>query len=268
MDISYTQLKLFWFCPAAWQEKYVGKIEPRPGEPLIFGGRFHELLEDHMRRLGNLAPNPHGPLDPALDPDGRLEREAQMMMAAYEAHYPVEPFGVLAVEDKHYVPLPGSEHRLICVFDAVLRDKSSRRLGLKETKTERRGSKGNSIDAWNARGQISLYKWAAEQVYGEPVDNIIVDVCTRASPKGQEPPSFRRQLAERDPEQVDHALWAAVETANQIENYLARGRFLRNTENCVSHTGWRCDYYHLHNTEDSEQIRKQLFVEIREENAL
>src|SRR6266550_3524733 len=71
--------------------------------PLALGSRIHELLEEHyqdMRPVRNMvAAYPKSPND-------ALENEADILMSAYKAKYPVENFEIVDVERTFKVALP------------------------------------------------------------------------------------------------------------------------------------------------------------------
>lgn len=232
-----------WFdCPWAYAERYIHEIEPlRQTDALGFGTRLHQLLEEHYKGLpsGTLFP-------PSTNPE--VENEVQVMFAAYKAHYPVEDFDVVAVEQFFKVPLPDSPHEYCGEFDSIIRMKDTGRLKVFETKTEKRGSKNNSPEAWAMRPQVGLYIWAAEQIYGEEFDGICLNVCSRQSPAGREPCSFRRDALERAPEDKERAVRNITWVADQIEHMrqdCGDAEWPFDGENCCK-LNWKCDYYALH----------------------
>lgn len=173
------------------------------------------------------------------------------MLAGYRAHYPVESFNVVAVEQVFKCPINGSGHVYTGKFDGVVRDKGTGRLLLLEHKSEKRGSDKNSPEAWAARTQVSLYMWAAQQLYHEPFDSIILDVLTRQSDKGEKPVTFRRDILQRTPEQqlsaIDDILYIAERIERMEQEFLgaSSGQWPRNTDQCYNGK-WACDYADLH----------------------
>lgn len=279
MKIDNSRAKTWWRCPLEYWERYVNNIEPvGKRDAGNFGTRVHQLLEcRHREMAGREAPEFVQLEDPSL------EAEAQATFAAYEAHYPEEPFEVEGVEE--YFEVPIGEKRCYCKytagyrgqmmveceachgegtvpkhlycgeFDAIIRMKDSGRLRVLETKTERRGSKTNLPDAWQQKSQVGLYLWAAQQVYGEQFEGIILNIITRQSPKGQERPAFRRDELHRSPAQQAEAVRNITWIADQIEGCGASGFWPSNRNNCVSEWGWKCDYWALHSTEErSEEL--------------
>lgn len=264
MKIDNSRAKLWWTCPLAYRERYVNNIEPRDrnSDALEFGTRMHQLLElRHLVLRGDER-------CPVYLPHATLEAEAQLTLAAYESHYPEEPFDVVDVEKYFEVRLPckgcphdwGLERLCDChiycgEFDAIVRMRDSGRLWLLETKTERRGGKDNLPEAWQQKSQVGLYLWAAEQVYGQEFEGILLNVITRQSPKGQERPSFRRDSLVRSPGQQREAVRNIVWIADQIERNQTEQYWPTNRNQCVNPMGWRCDYYALHSTEErSEEL--------------
>lgn len=253
MRIDNSQAAAFRRCPLLWHEKYVQKIVPiTESEGLRFGKRFHQYVE--MRH------NPEGLLEPWDDP---LEAEVAATFAAYEAHYPVEPFDVVDAEKTFELPLwrPHEQavawsmalegqavpprHTLVGKIDCVIRFRDTGRLSILETKTERRGGQYNSPEAWAAKPQVSLYQYAVEELYHEKVDSILLNVVTRRSPKGEAAPTFRRDTPSRTREQIAGDLRDIVYVADAIEACARSGFFPSVRENCQD--GWkRCEYYPLH----------------------
>lgn len=214
---------------------------------------MHQLLEERHRTLsGNEVAQAY----PALA-DGSLESEAQLTFEAYGAYYPEEPFDVIATEQYFEVPLPrpdlcdgaldcSSGHVYNGEFDAVVRIKDTGRLYLLETKTESRTSKSNTPEAWISRSQVGLYQWAAEQIYGEELEGILLNVITRQSPKGNCAPIFRRDNLHRSKDQQQDAVKNIIWVADQIESMQRSGFYPSNRNNCVAGYGWRCDYFEIH----------------------
>lgn len=259
MKIDNSQMQAWQFCPMKWQERYENNLEPRVRDTssLMFGTRMHQLLEE--RHKG--TPGLFGPLD-----DEVLEAEAQLTFEAYCAYYPEEPFEIVATEQYFEVPLDhdgtvsdpenGSRHRYNGEFDAVVRRKDSGKLYLLETKTESRTSRSNSPEAWISKSQVGLYQWAAEQIYGEEFEGILLNVITRQSPKGQCAPVFRRDNLHRTKEQQLDAIRNIIWVADQIENMQLTGFVPSNRNNCVSGNGWRCDFWALHVEPEGRPIKE------------
>lgn len=261
MRIDNSRAKAFFRCPAEYQERYEFNIEPDNRDNFAFGTRWHQLLEEKYRRLKGedfTAP---------VNDDEKVEDEAQTMLARYDAHYPEEPFEVVAVEQYFEIPLPCKEcrltedHKMSCdtryrhtycgEMDMIVRDRGTGLLQLFETKSERRGSKANLPEAWAARSQVGLYLWAAEYIYQEPFKNILLNVCTRQSPKGQEPASFRRDELQRSNAEkqaaIENIIWIADQIEQVQQTHGTERLYPQNRNACVNEmTGWRCDYYPLH----------------------
>jgi len=273
LKIDNSQMQAFWYCPQKWEERYVNNLEPRVRDTssLEFGTRMHQLLEDrHLDQQG--LPQRW------VDSGGltsELEAEAQLTFEAYCAYYPEEPWDVVAVEQYFEVPLlreqcPHCQSRRLGVFeespycfeceqwfadhiyngefDAIVRMKDSGRLYILETKTESRSSKSNSPEAWISRSQVGLYQWAAEKIYGEEFEGIILNVISRQSPKGNCAPCFRRDTLHRTKAQQLDAVKNIIWVADQIEAMQRIGFFPSNRNNCVTGYGWKCDFHDLHVT--------------------
>ena len=262
MRIDNSQAKAFRFCPLYWREKYLIGIEkvrqPAPnGEapPAEVGTRTHQLLEEHYRPPTPPAREPY-----PEHPNATVEAECQLIMAAYRSTFPVESFSVVAVEHTFEVPL-GERHTYVGKFDGIIRDADGH-LCVLEHKSEKRTSKANNPKAWAARNQGALYLWAAEQVYGEPFECVVLNVLRRPSPKGQEPPEFPpRQNLFYSAEQRESAVDNLLVTADEIEEYKARfGTGPRdwwpsNTENCYN--PWPCEFVQPHVYGWSDELLKQ-----------
>ena len=275
MRIDNSGAKLWWRCPLEYQEKYVHEREPETLQgAMAFGTRLHELLEEHYS----------GKQKYQASEDIGLEAEAQVMFEAYRAYYPEEPFEVVDVERVFEVPLKldncggsGSDEasRLSCPrckgtgfeaihtytgkFDVIVRMRDSGRLWLMDHKTERRNSHSNSPESWASRSQVSLYIWAAEQVYNEPVEGIIVNILRRQSPKGEIGPEFRRDHPQRSKEQIAEAVANITWVADQIERMkreYGERQWPANRNNCIQ-GNFKCDYFagHLYGWSD-ELLRK------------
>lgn len=248
MRIDNSKAKLWAFCPLAYQERYVNGLErdwSKVGTPgsMGFGSRIHQLLEQHFKAMKGesfeLPPTTLGP---------EYEAEAQALIAGYKSFYPAESFEVVEVERYFEVDLPGSAHRYNGKFDLVVREKESEMLCILDHKSERRNSKDNHPEAWAAREQASRYLWAAEQIYQEPIRYLILDVLTRQSPKGQEPPMFRRDYIERDSKQKEVSIKTLIWIADQIERMdreFGSEEWPRFSDHCKD--DWKkCDFYLLH----------------------
>ena len=229
-----------------WEE-YVAKIEwdysglAQP--PKYLGHRMHEVLENHYRGIAGM---------PAIafdDADELVEAETQVAFEAYKLHYPDEPFTVMDTERVFEVPLPGCEHTYSGKMDMLVRMKDTGKLWLLDHKTQKRTAYTNNPEAWAAKAQVGLYKWAAEQLYKEPIDGIILNVIRRQSDKGLEPPTFWRDNLERSPEQVDEALRNIIWVADQIEGmhktFGDGPNWPTDRDNCKQ-GNFKCDFYDLH----------------------
>lgn len=273
MKIDNSQMQAWWYCPMKWEERYANNLEPRirNTDSLRFGTRMHQLLEiHHMGLAGGVAPD-----FPPLA-DEALEAEAQMTFEAYCAFYPEEPFEVIAQEQYFELPLPHEEHMHIdgiadwscgkChtyngEFDGVVRQND--KLYLLETKTESRSSKSNLPEAWISRSQVGLYQWAAEQIYGEEFEGIILNVITRQSPKGNCGPLFRRDHLHRTREQQLDAVKNLVYVADEIERMQREHYFPSNRNNCVSGNGWKCDFFDLHVTPEGRPSEELIQIKFK-----
>ena len=253
MKIDNSQYLAFQKCPLFWYERYVTKKQ-KPHTYFEFGKLFHEMLECGYKGITCDVDKLNAMM---TVPDERLVAEAEAMYEAYKAHYPVEPFEVVDCEKSFALSIPGTKHTYAGRLDMTVRSSTTKHLQLFESKTEKRGSYRNHPKAWAARSQVSLYFWAAQQVYGEPVDNIILNVATRGSEKGQIGPTFRRDLLERTPQQQETALKDLVYVADQIETLLAKGEPFPSNRNACMEGNFPCDYYDLHNIGSSEDILAQ-----------
>jgi PD-(D/E)XK nuclease superfamily len=229
--LSNSALTAFWECPTLYYDEYVLGIK-KPHGYFDFGHRFHALLMNHYC--------PDCPL-PDTILNEQDENECQAMFAAYQAFYPSEDFEVVDCEKRFELPV--GNHIYIGRSDMLVRGKTDGKLRLFETKTESRGSKRNLPKAWVARTQASLYLWAGTQVYHEPIDSIILNVCTKGSEKGRVGPTFRRDTLQRTDQQVQQALKDFIYVADQIDCLGTEGPFPRNTNSCLSENGWECDMY-------------------------
>jgi hypothetical protein len=222
----------------------------KPVSYFEFGKRFHTLLQYYYK--------PPQSLDATIDQnfplqDEQMENDVQVLFEAYKAAYPTEDFEVVDCERAFELVLPQgnlyspslveAKHKYLGKIDMLVRNYATKKLQVFETKTESRGSKRNSPRSWAARTQASLYTWAASQIYAEPIDSIILNVCTKASPKGQVGPSFRRDVLERTPAQVEQALKDLIWVADRLEEMQESGVYPRNTNSCVNEFGYDCDFY-------------------------
>jgi len=281
LKIDNSQMQAFWYCPQKWEERYVNNLEPRSrGDSLSFGTRIHQLLE--IRHGGKIT-------YPVLA-DEALEAEAQFTFESYCAQYSEEPWDVVAVEQYFEVPLgrcdkcawsknfttviesceihyDGSSpygHTYNGEFDAIVRMKDSGRLYILETKTESRSSKSNSPEAWISRSQVGLYQWAAEKIYGEEFEGIILNIISRQSPKGNCAPCFRRDTLHRTKAQQLDAVKNIVWVADQIEAMQRTGFFPSNRNNCVAGYGWKCDYFDLHVTPEGRPSEELIQIKFKQ----
>lgn len=288
MKIDNSQMQAFWFCPLKWRERYENNLElrTRDSSSLDFGTRMHQLLEErHKGEKQGFKPLK----------DEVLEAEAQLTFEAYCAYWgSEEPFEVVDVEryfevpvgrcsecawgpkemllpiescEKHYGPMAQGalgRHIYNGEFDGVVRMKDSSKLQLLETKTERRGGKSNLPEGWISKSQVGLYQWAAEQIYGEPFEGILLNVITRQSPKGECQPTFRRDNLYRTGEQQLDAVRNLVWVADQIEEMQRSGFYPSDKNNCVSPIGWKCDYFDLHVTPEGRPVDELVKIKYKE----
>lgn len=264
MEIDNSAANEFRTCPLLYFNKRILEgdgIEPKPTEgvtPLALGSRIHQLLEQHYK---GMIPGHKVPVyEPS--PNEKLEIEAQMIMEAYKAHYPQEDFEVIDVERTFKVKLPNSEHVLTGMMDVVFRNPENGMLNILDHKSEKRASRSNSPQRWAADDQASLYLWAAEIIYGEPIERFTVNVLKRPSPAFQEPPTFpERQKLERTKEQLAKAVRDIAITADQIEEYTKRfekEEWPSWKKSCVQ--GWGlCDFYLPCTYSWSADIREQKY---------
>lgn len=281
MRIDNSAARAWWFCPMKYWEEYVAKIEwdysGMEKTPKYFGHRMHEVLENHYRELAGM---PMIAFDAA---DEIVEAEAQVAFEAYKLHYPDEPFTVMDTERLFEVPLhlecewcnnqpltscgisgidkeiqtcnecgldlPPAKHTYSGKMDMLVRMKDTGKLWLLDHKTQKRTAYTNNPEAWAAKAQVGLYKWAAEQLYKEPIDGIILNVIRRQSDKGLEPPTFWRDNLERSSEQVDEALRNIIWVADQIEGmhktFGDGPNWPTDRDNCKQ-GNFKCDFYDLH----------------------
>ena len=239
MKIDNSRAQAFRTCPDKYKERYINNLEKdwhSDASPFEFGRRMHQLLEERLLALnGDDYSSPY----PASESE-TIELECQSTLAAYNAHWPSEPFDVVAAEQVFAVAIPGTEHVYTGKFDAVIRYNKAEpvydgQLAILEHKTEKRNALKNLPEAWAARSQVSLYVWAAERLYGERPRHILLDVLRRASEKGREPATFFRDILERTVEQSEAAINDLVYVADAIE-YLESHwdveRWPQNTNEC------------------------------------
>lgn len=249
--------------------------------PLDLGKRVHELLEEHYGHLPSEYEGVGRLYLPSPNPE--LEAEAQVIMAAYKQHYPSEDFTVVDVERSIRVELPAfcqdcgertktrqeanpfscediivhdcvscgdpfkrypqSKHIYTGKIDLCVRQPDGT-LAIIDHKTEKRTSRNNAPEAWAARDQATLYLWAAERIYGEPIEAFYVNVLRRPDKKNG--PEFpERQKLERTPAQIEKAIRDITLIADHIEDY--RSRFLSSewpsyTKNCIGRYG-KCEFF-------------------------
>jgi|SRR5690242_1094338 len=278
-------------CPWLYYEKYEKEgtgleliQKDEKVRPMDLGTRVHELLEEHYRTLKG------EPREPYLFSDNEpLEEEAQWIYQAYRAHYPIEDFKVLDVERTFEVALPDycpkcfalhSEIRdsgLLTCLDCGYWDWNPGRhtytgkidvlyeqngeLYIMDHKTEKRTAKSNLPQKWAARDQGTQYLWAAEKIYGKPINRFIVNVIRRPSPAGREGPEFpERQRIERTEIQIDTALRDLVYEADLIEKHKAtfgEKPWPAHRENCF--TWGQCEFYQPHLYGWSDAIRRHKY---------
>lgn len=287
MEIDNSAANEFRTCPLLYFENREAEgtgLEPKPSQnevtPLALGSRIHELLEEHYK--GAPYPVYHQSSNEAL------ENEADIIMSAYKAKYPIENFEIVDVERTFKVKLPELcpkcysratvpylENRecLQCnhVFsfrghvytgkiDVTFHENGL--LNIMDHKSEKRRSNSNHPKKWAATDQASLYLWAASKIYQEEIGNLYVNILKRPSDKLQEGPIFPdRQRLERTQEQIDIAVRDIVFIADEIERYksiFGKGLWPANRQAC-SINGWDCSFYLPHTYGWSEEIRQQKF---------
>lgn len=251
MDLDNSAADAFRECPQKFFNSYLAEgtgIEARPISeygPLDLGKRIHELLEQHYAFIAGGIDTSNAEEFPQYAPSENpdLEAEAQLIMAAYKQHYPVESFVVVDCERTIRVALPNSSHVYTGKIDLCVRHPNGS-LSIIDHKTEKRTSRGNTPEAWAARDQATLYLWAAEQIYGEPIESFYVNVLRRPDKKNA--PEFpERQKLERTPAQIEKALRDITLIADHIEDYRSRfpnSEWPRYTKNCIGRYG-RCEFF-------------------------
>lgn len=279
MRLDNSAANTFRECPWKYYETFVRGVELiPPGEsysPLQLGSRVHELLEEHYSG----QPKYH------QSPNDKLEEEAQWILQAYQAHYPVESFKVLDVERTFEVVLPDycpecyslnpqekfdiqpdevvcgecghiykkGRHTYTGKIDLLVEEDGE--LYIIDHKSEKRSSKSNLPQKWAARDQATQYWWAAEKIYGKEINRFIVNVLRRPSPAGREGPEFpERQKVERTDIQIETALRDLVVVADEIEKYQRIFKdkpWPAHRENC--YTWGQCEFYlpHLYGWSDA-----------------
>jgi hypothetical protein len=217
---------------------------------------MHQLLEERLLKLKGEPRDPYPPSESEA-----IELECSAAYQSYCAHWPSEPFDVLAVEQVFEVAISGTEHTYTGKFDGIIRYKEAPyegQLAIIEHKTEKRNALKNLPEAWAARSQVSLYMWAAEAVYSERPCHILLDVLRRASDKGREPATFYRDILERTRAQSEAAINDLVYVADQIEWLEAHydpERWPQNSnECCIGH--WKCDYFSKHVGGDNSSYKE------------
>jgi len=257
MIVDNSGMKLWQECPYKYYEKVIKGIEldwEKKGVTAAqFGKRVHELLEERYLDLKGTPrePYPEHPIE-------AIELEAQVTMAAYSNHYPVDPFIVLDVEKTFRVPL-GERHEYVGKFDLVLRDPVSGMLSIMDHKTEKRQGQNNNPKAWASRTQATLYLWAAQQIYEEEFRDLQVNVIRRQSDKGQIGPEFpERQHVQRTQEQMDLAVKGLIRIADQIEdaktNWSAEDWAIAANRNECMVGNFECEFYFPHLEGWSEEL--------------
>lgn len=284
MIIDNSQMVAFETCPLLYFEKYVKGIEfdwrARGVNAADFGSRMHELLEEHYLEMKGTPREPY-----PEHADEATELEAQLTMASYKNHWPVDNFTVLDVEKTFRIPLapvrhiecgqpvivevgrrlagdvyfcPACDKETVAIigpheycgkFDIILRDNETGMLSILDHKTESRRSWRNNPKAWAARSQATLYLWAAPQIYGEEFRDLIVNVLRRQSDKGQIGPEFpERQRIQRNAEQMELAVRDLIVIADRIEEYKVRfadAPWPADRNNCME-GNYSCAFYDPH----------------------
>ena len=116
---------------------------------------------------------------------------------------------------------------------------------------------------WQHKAQVALYQWAAEQIYGEPIYNICIDILRRASPGGRFTPEFRRLTTQRTSWQCKEAvedLRYVAERISSLENTRGEKLWPANRGECK----W-CPYTLIHGESGrDEEIIKHRFEAAKE----
>lgn len=249
MEIDQSQAEKMRFCPWAYYESYIRRVEPKKAaEGYLardFGSRMHELLEEWY--ANKTLYTPHTNVD--------LEEECLLTMEAYKAKYPNEDVShIVDVERPFRVALPNSVHVVTGKMDRV--DDFGEFIDIWDHKSEKRSSKANTPQAWSEKDQPSIYMWAASKIYGKPVRHFVVNILTRQSDAGLIGPTFRRYEAERTERHLDMAIRDITVIADMIEDYKKRfgdEPWPANRVNCYINN-WACDYQPLHGYGDDVDL--------------
>jgi hypothetical protein len=273
MEIDVSAANEFRTCPMMYFNKRLAdgtglQLKSNPYDkvsPLDFGSRMHELWEEYYNELrGSLY---------YLYPQSLnevLEQEAQIMIAAYRAKYPSEPFEIIDVERTFKIELPAYckqcyqsvniarcpycgtvnsiEHHIgVGKIDVVFREENGQ-ISIMDHKTENRQGNSNHPKIWAAKDQASFYLWVAKLIYpGEEIGRFYVNVAKRQSEKGQVGPVFLdRQPLERTNEQLEIAVRDLVIEADNIERYKAifkDGLWPSNKQACTKGAWGDCEFY-------------------------
>lgn len=283
MELDNSSANEFRVCPLLYFESRIAEgtgleLKPKGNEvtPLDLGSRVHELEEEYYQELKGTPIQAYPPSENAA-----LENEAQMIMAAYRAKYPVEQFEIVDVERTFKIQLPDlcpkcyssqfvfsdvddgdnhawcstcdfyfpkGRHIYIGKIDVVFRENGV--LNIMDHKTQKRRSNSNHPKKWAAKDQASLYLWAASKIYEEEIGNFYVNVLQRPSDKLQEGPVFpERQKLERSKEQIEIAIRDLVFIADEIERYksiFGNNLWPSNREACTDGTWGDCEFYLIH----------------------
>ena len=254
MRIDNSALKVFQFCPAYYQERYVHKIEPKVQEntALTFGKVFHRLLEGRLK--GELSFSKEE-LFPEVSES--IWDECIFTYEKYCQQYPQEDWETIDVERLVEVPLTGMFDGMdvyVAKMDWVAR--SPEGLRIIDHKTEERGSLNNSLQRWQYLTQVSLYQWAAEQYYHEPIYGITIDLISRRSLKGRCEPEFQRFTVQRTPWQQKQAVETLRYCVEQIKFMQSKewtdGLWPQNRDNCQKWR-WTCAYAALHGEDGRDE---------------
>lgn len=292
MRLDNSAANTFRQCPWLYYETYQrdgtgleAVYKDEKVRPMDLGTRVHELLEEYYRELKG---DPREPYTPSENED--LEEEAQVIISAYKAQYPIELFEIVDVERNFEVVLPDycpecysvdvcvnavnntlmfcescdcdfkrGRHSYTGKIDVMYRQDGL--LYIMDHKTEKRGSKSNDPQKWAAKDQGTQYLWAAEKIYNEPIERFIVNILTRPSDAGVKPPSFpERQRIERTEIQLETALRDLVVTADLIEKYMrvfGEKPWPAHRDNCK--TWGLCEFYIPHLYGWSDTLKKYRF---------
>jgi hypothetical protein len=297
MEIDNSGANEFRTCPLLYFESWLAQgtgLEPKSlgneVTPLALGSRIHELLEEHYNQVRPNPPDGYREYPSSLNE--ALENEAQMIIAAYKAKYPIEDFDIVDVERTFKVELPE-----LCIFcyssntqdmhlhddfrclncyslfkrrnhiytgkiDVVFRNRENGMLNIMDHKSEKRRSNSNRPQKWAARDQASLYLWAAKAIYKEPIERFIVNILKRPSDKFIEPPIFPdRQKLERTPEQIEIAIRDIVFIADEIERYqrIFKDKVWPSVKEECDNGFYQCNFYLPHVFGWSPDILREKF---------